>query len=573
MISENGNTILAPVALADICRVLRENTLDLGSLCQSRGINKWAKFKPVKMAELEYEDELNTTRDGWSADSAWWRGTDGQCGIANIVSYGASQLTADTIADLFASNWVYDPPTGGTTCPYRAEDFLRYRHTAQSPFGKLTAYPSPEGKYWQGSSVLRWQIEPHTAEDDELSLADIGRAFGGVEYSISQMWFGMLFLCIKTGTATSGYLGRLLLKTCSAQLGNGGTVLELTTADTVQFASDLGTDTTHWIAYPILIQGSAVTPLQAMGTGYNLLFAPYKEAVIGAATPLKFLPSEYDVQSRFTGLGKTSEGAAVNFFDFQLSIVNHSKDTKKVNELADATLYFKYYTKNETTYDWDNPNGTWSYTLNNALNLYYTKVSATNATGDKVSLTGEWELAPGESITIEGQIRPGNNNFENVKHAQLSAVVTHSDGSSGTQSASSQYSYWHAESDGYETATTKTHTATLAFVSASLSGSQLSVTLRPTVTAKSGTKEVSWGDPRYIKATVRVLYYTVHEWTLYFPVSSAGTWSNGVWTADTDMTMSLTPSSSTSTSEYVSWQIDSVSTIEGSAGNVTITRN
>ena len=574
MISENGNTILAPVALADICRVLRENTLDLGSLCRSRGINKWAKYKPVKMAELEYEDELNTTRDGWSADSAWWRGTDGQCGIANIVSYGASQLTADTIADLFASNWTYDPPTGGTTCPYRAEDFLRYRHTAQSPFGKLTAYPSPEGKYWQGSSVLRWQIEPHTAEDDELSLADIGRAFGGVEYSISQMWFGMLFLCIKTGTATSGYLGRLLLKTCSAALGNEDkeladrTVLELTTADTVQFASDLGTDTTHWIAYPILIQGSAVTPLQAMGTGYNLLFAPYKEAVIGAATPLKFLPSEYDVQSRFTGLGKMSEGAAVNFFDFQLSIVNHSKDTKKVNELADATLYFKYYTKNETTYDWDNPNGTWSYTLNNALNLKYTKMSVTNTSTTGTSLPDGWELAPGESITIEGQIWPGNSNFENVKHAQLSAVVTHSDGSSGTQSASSQYSYWHAESDGYETATTKTHTATLEAVYTSLSGDQMTVRLRPKVTAKSGTGTTEWG-VGVLSAKVSVRGNGSSTYTpLIFPASSAGTWTNGVWTTSTDIEVYPTPTHQygNGTTELVEWQIQSKLEVEGSYG-------
>ncbi len=577
MISENGNTILAPVGLADICRVLRENTVDLGSLCRSRGINKWAKFKPVKMAELEFEDELNTTRDGWAKDSTWWRGTDGQCGIANIVLYSASQLKADTIADLFASNWTYDPPTGGTTCPYRAEDFLRYRHTALSPFGKLTAYPSPEGKYWQGSSVLRWQIELHTAEDDELSLTDIGRSIGGLEYSISQMWFGMLFLGIGSSNPKSTYTnGRLLLKTCSAALGDtraelaDRTVLELTTADTVEFASDLGNDTTEWIAYPILIQGVAVTSLQAMGTGYNLLFAPYKEAVIEQANPLKFLPSEYDVQSRFTGLGTVSGVDNGFYFTFQLSIVNHSDETKTVSELKDVTLRFKYSMDKEvpSASYWDSPYGTWTYTLNNALDRYITQVSETNVTGDRESLTKGWTLAPGQSATIEGRIQSSSALFKDIKHAQLSAVVTHSDGSSASQSASSQYSYWHAESDGYDTAATLTHTAKLEAVYTYLSGDQMIVRLRPTVTAKSGTDTTEWG-VGVLSATVSVRGGDVStNRPLLFPASSAGTWTNGVWTTSTDINVYLTPSHQygDGTTECVEWQIWSKLEVEGSYG-------
>lgn len=576
MISADGNVVLAAVGLGDICRVLRENTTDLGSLCRSRAINKWAKYKPVSNTELEYEDELNATRDGWLETATWWRGTDGQCGIANITAYSAEQLTADTVAELFASCWVYNPPSGTSVSPYRAEDFLRYRRTAQSPFGKVTGYPSADLEYYQGSSVLRWVITPHTAESDELSLTDIGRSFAGEETTIAAMRFGMLFICIKTTSSTTGYLGRRLVKTCDAPIGSGGTVLELTTADTVKFGSDLGTDETRWIAYPVLIEGVAVaelTELAAMNAGNNLMFAPYREAVTEAAKPLRFLPSQYDVQSRLVGIGMGT-GDTDNFYTFQLSIVNKTAETKTVDALSDVTLKLKYTTQavTATAIDWSGVTTAYTSSLTDARSTAYgltiTRVTADNGI-THTDLTGGWTVGAGESVTIEGRIiYSPTGDFPNMTHAQLSCAIRYSGDTDFTEYAAGQNSYWHKESDEQEVAKEQTHTATLEVVSTYLSGWQMNVRLRPVVTAKSGTGTVTWSAAD-LKITVGVQYGGSR--TYYFPASTVGTWSGGVWTGDV-MELTLTPSTGTSASEYVSWTIGSVHAIGGSAGNVTVER-
>ncbi len=574
MISDEGNTILAPVGLADICRVLRENTVDLGSLCRSKSINKWAKYKPVSNYELEYEDELNTTRDGWQDTATWWKGTDGQCGIANITAYSAEQLKADTIAGLFASCWVYNPPSGGSVSPFRAEDFLCYRRTAQSPFGTVTGYPSADMEYSQGGSVLRWVITPHTAESDELSLTDIGRAFAGTTTTIADMWFGMLFICIKSSNQNNeAVIGTTLIKTCEAALGSGGTVLELTTADTVKFASQLATDTTMWIAYPILIKGSAepaLIEIANMNENSSLMFAPYKEAVIGAAKPLKFLPSQYDVQARLVGVGMGT-GTTDNYYKFELSIVNKSGKTYTVAQLADVVLKLKYTTLSvsATDIDWNNVSAAFSSTLYDAKStsdgLWITRVSAINGTS-RTSLSGGWTVEAGESVTIEGMIIfSPTGGFPDITHAQLSCAIKYSGGTEATEYAAGQNSYWHKDSDGTETAKVKTHTATLEVVSTYLSGSQMLVSFRPKVTAKSGTSTTSWSAAD-IKATVYVQYGNTY--TVYFPASSEGTWADGAWTGDV-LEVSLTPSKQ-NPSEYVWWNIPSIHAIEGSAGSVTI---
>lgn len=562
MISEDGTTILAPIGLADVRRVLRENTTDLGSLCSSKTINKWAKYKPVSNHELEYESELNSTRDGWKDTATWWRGTDGQCGISNITTYSAADLTADKVAALFAGSWTYNAPRGTAQSPYRAEDFLRYRRSAQSPFGKVAAYPSTELEYSQGGSKMRWKIEPHTAGSDELSLTDIVR--GGT--AIGSMYFGMLFICIATQSAAGGYLGRRLLKTCPASIGNGGTELELTTADTVKFGSDLVTDTTKWIAYPILIDGVAVTELTeiaAMSATNDIMFAPYKAAVVEAAQPYVFQPSKYDVQSRFVSMAM----GTTNYYDFELSIVNKEGTAKTVAQLSDVTMVLRYSTSTAVPSDWSAVTTQYSYGLNSATNLTITRTSADNMT-TTAGLSGGWTIEAGESVTISGRMQlPSSGDVDIMTAAQLSCAIKYSGSAAATEYAAGQNSYWYKESDGQQEAKDKTHTASIAFVSTSLVGSQMSAKVRPTVTAKSGTATTSWGAAD-IKVTLNVQYGG--SYTRYFPASGEGTWSNGVWTGS-DMEISMTPAS-TNESEYVTWTIPPVAAIAGTGGAVDITR-
>lgn len=61
----DGKTITAPVSDYDICRALGENTLDIGSLCQSKSINKYSFHKPMNVdTPLELTLEQKYAIDG-----------------------------------------------------------------------------------------------------------------------------------------------------------------------------------------------------------------------------------------------------------------------------------------------------------------------------------------------------------------------------------------------------------------------------------------------------------------------------------------------------------------------------
>ena len=564
-----GDTITAPIGLGDICRLLRERTMDLGSLCQSKTINKWAKYKPVSNYELEYEDELNTTRDGWKDTATWWKGTDGQCGIANIRVLSADDLKAADMATLFANSWTYNPPSGTAASPFRAEDFLLYRRTAQSPFGKIKAYPSVDIKYYQGGSVMRWVITPHTPESDELALTDIARAFGTETSTISEMYFGMVFICVKSSnTNNTSIIGKTLVKTCEAAIGNGGTTLELTTADTVQFASQLANDSTYWIAYPILVQGSAeasMVTIANMNSNSNILFAPYKEAVVEAASPLQFLPSEYDAQARFTAVVMGD----ANYFEFTLSIFNKSGEAKQVDALANVQLHMKYtQEKNPSGIDWNNVTTEHSYGLNEATNKYITTQLADNTISETTELTGGWTIAAGASATITGKILVGASDFANYTAMQLYCTIQLHGEDNAKEFAAGQSSAWYKDSDGYEESTDKTYTASLTVIKTYFVGSQMSITVRPTVTAKDGTTELEWNFG-YIKTTFSVERGEDKEYS--FPASWNGTWADGIWTG-ADEEISLPISTEMGDNQYVNWTIYNVGKIQGTGGGQPISR-
>ena len=565
-----GDTITAPIGLGDICRLLRERTMDLGSLCQSKTINKWAKYKPVSNYELEYEDELNTTRDGWKDTATWWKGTDGQCGIANIRTLSADDLVADKVAALFADSWTYNPPSGTAASPFRAEDFLLYRRTAQSPFGKIKAYPSTDIKYYQGGSVMRWVITPHTPESDELALTDIARVFGTSTSTISEMWFGMVFICIGSSNPNNNDVpGKTLVKTCESAIGKGGTTLELTTADTVQFASQLANDETYWIAYPILLSGGAQDSMVTIANiKSNLLFAPYKEVVVEAASPYKFLPSEYDAQARFTAvvMGTT------NYFEFTLSIVNKSSGAKTVDKLADVQLHMKYtQDKDTSSIDWNNVTTEHSYGLDVAkssgVDLQITTQLADNTTVTDV-LTGGWTIAAGASATITGRILPNASDFANYTAMQLYCTILLYGEENAKEFAAGQSSAWYKESDGYEESADKTYTASLTVIKTYYVGSYMSITIRPTVKAKDGASELEWNSA-YIRATFSMERGKDKEYS--FPASRYGTWADGTWTG-ADEEISLPISQEMGDDQYVNWTIHNVGKVQGTGGGQGIPR-
>ena len=122
--------ITPPVNTADVSYVTRRGSNDVGTLCGNNPmINKWAKYKPVILANvIDTTGQLNSNKT-WKSTATWWRGTDGKCGL-NVAVYNREY----DLTQGFESDWGYNPPTGGLAAPYRLIDFNYYNHNAQMPF-------------------------------------------------------------------------------------------------------------------------------------------------------------------------------------------------------------------------------------------------------------------------------------------------------------------------------------------------------------------------------------------------------------------------------------------------------
>lgn len=126
---------------------------NVGALCSSSNINKWAKYKPVPLYS-------NTT----TGINDWWKS--GNCGI--------SYPTYSTVADLksaynVAIAWGHNHPTGGYSSPYRLGDFRGYNHTAVF---QVNAFDVPPTIY-NIATQINVSIGLRSQASDELLLSDI----------------------------------------------------------------------------------------------------------------------------------------------------------------------------------------------------------------------------------------------------------------------------------------------------------------------------------------------------------------------------------------------------------------
>lgn len=154
---------------ADVAAVLVRNTGDYGQLCgdviwdgslnngnggwrRCYAINKWAKYKPVRKANM------------WNTQGVanWWKADNGLCGIDadlssqnfvfSVFSSFVNRMKAgfDSASQYYNNflNWDYAPPRGmavtsgppadqHSTEPYRKLDFDGYIHDAVSPAGNV----------------------------------------------------------------------------------------------------------------------------------------------------------------------------------------------------------------------------------------------------------------------------------------------------------------------------------------------------------------------------------------------------------------------------------------------------
>lgn len=171
---ENG-IIIKPVSIADVQTATGcHSKNDVGGLCTSDAINKWAKYKPVSRPVLRPLTEEERKGTGGTGEY-----------------YGLQcTLTQITISpELHNVGFEYIRPTGGISSPYRLSDFDGYDHAAEpDPTGEINA----RDVYWQdeirnGEYYLDIYIRHYRWKGTGVSLDDIiGQlnGFGDVKENI-----------------------------------------------------------------------------------------------------------------------------------------------------------------------------------------------------------------------------------------------------------------------------------------------------------------------------------------------------------------------------------------------------
>lgn len=193
MSNANG-VISAPVTDRDIRQVLGIGSNDLDAWCKSANINKWAKYKPVRLNSVTTTSQFDKTNNVWKSDANWWK-SDGMCGFSTEVSseFGTPTSSGSWSYKLINGQlgWTYNKPGGSATSPYsyyRITDFVGYNHGAVQPFGGVattTVYVNN-----QNQAQIDWEVL--TVGNDNLKLSDFAVQLSGTTYQFSDMYLGII---------------------------------------------------------------------------------------------------------------------------------------------------------------------------------------------------------------------------------------------------------------------------------------------------------------------------------------------------------------------------------------------
>ena len=107
-------TIVKPVSIEDVKKVLGVTENDLGKLCKSDKINMWCRYKPVP-----YPSYSETKR---------WK-----LGVGIYIGDFSDTPEDIALADVGAYKWIYQRPTGAKSSPYRLTDFMGYNPDCRCP--------------------------------------------------------------------------------------------------------------------------------------------------------------------------------------------------------------------------------------------------------------------------------------------------------------------------------------------------------------------------------------------------------------------------------------------------------
>lgn len=163
--SVNNGKVTAPVSLYDVMSALGESKEDLGTLCTSDKINRWAKFKPYR---INQPGDITDTQRKYI-----------NFGLIMPTIYNSK---AELIAGLRnnGGSWGYDRPTDVDR--QRLTDFDGYNHNSIPPFGTI------ESQDILLSSGPVIPTESPVSGTDKINIGDFEK--GGEE--LSQWYFGII---------------------------------------------------------------------------------------------------------------------------------------------------------------------------------------------------------------------------------------------------------------------------------------------------------------------------------------------------------------------------------------------
>lgn len=114
----NKGVIRAPVSIEDVRRTIGDNSTDVGTLCRSSKINRWAIYKPEKINKVG----MITLNDRKDNNMGLTPVTLARLKNSNYHIATAQNTVSEVESEI--RMWDYQPPTGGNNSPYRLSDFV-----------------------------------------------------------------------------------------------------------------------------------------------------------------------------------------------------------------------------------------------------------------------------------------------------------------------------------------------------------------------------------------------------------------------------------------------------------------
>lgn len=183
----NNDVLVAPIGFGDISSAIGQASLDLGTLCRSALINKWARCKPFRNSAAGFASEAARNLARQTANYG-----------LSVPSVGYSDINS-MIAGLANSDWTYLQPRGIKNTAlnptnsdelYRALDFDGYDNQATAPIypiQSITDLTTSEASMDAGLGFGR-NIASQTGY---LTLADIHVDGHSISDSFGEYYFGI----------------------------------------------------------------------------------------------------------------------------------------------------------------------------------------------------------------------------------------------------------------------------------------------------------------------------------------------------------------------------------------------